>query len=145
MESLRPSKFSACGFMGDDPRNLEEVISDDASTMERLGRSRQDIVQTLNKIFKAAESKLGDPVPIAKDLIAEYIPCRGKIPSPFPGEGAFAKNMVQVTSNHGNVKFYITPLSIHLIDKHGFFQGKGSPFRLEPEYIASLSEKKSTK
>ncbi len=138
MECLRPSKFSGSGFMGDDPREMEEVISDDASTLEKLGITRQDIVSSLKLIFKKAEKELGDPVTITKDLTAEYISCRGKIPSPFPGEGAFTKDMVQVTSNRGDVKFYITPLSIHLIEKHGFFQGKGSPFRIEPEYIAGL-------
>lgn len=141
MECLRPSKFSAPGFMGNDHRDLEEVISEDSSVLEKIGTNRQTIVQTLEAIFNAAENELGDPVTIAKDLTAEYMPCRGKIPSPFPGEGTFSKNTVKVTSGKEGVKFYITPLSIHLIKKHGFFQGKGSPFRLEPEYIARLSDK----
>lgn len=140
MECLRPSKFSATGFMGDDPRDLEEVIADDSALLEKLDISRQTIVQTLETIFNAAANELGDPVTIAKEITAEYIPCRGKIPSPFAGEGAYAKNMVKVISGKEDVEFYITPLSIHLIEKHGFFQGKGSFFRLEPEYIARLSD-----
>ena len=31
-----------------------------------------------------------------------------------------------------------TDLGIHLIQKHGFFQGKGSPYRLEPLELAAF-------
>ncbi|WP_157493291.1 hypothetical protein [Desulfonatronovibrio magnus] len=138
IKCLGPSKFSATGFMGNDPREVEEVISDDANTLEKAGLDRQMAAHILEKIFHRAASAIGDPIEIADGVTAEYIACRGKIPSPFPGEGAFAKNMVQVYMDRETF-FYINSLSIHLIRKHGFFQGTGSPFRIEPEWIITLA------
>jgi hypothetical protein len=33
-----------------------------------------------------------------------------------------------------------TPISIHLIREHGFYQGKGSLYRLDPEEVAKFLE-----
>lgn len=33
---------------------------------------------------------------------------------------------------------HFTPLDAHLIAEHGFFEGKGSPYRIEPKELISL-------
>jgi hypothetical protein len=37
-------------------------------------------------------------------------------------------------------KVFFTDLQIHLIEKHGFYQGKGSSYRLEPAELAEILE-----
>lgn len=139
LNSLRPSGFSAQGFLGPDQRLFEEIIAADAREMQKLQVSGEYLAHTLEKIFFAAEKGMEDPVRIAGDVQARYIPCRGRIPSPFPAEGTFDKSLVEVFTDQGKTLFYINRLSIHLIRCHGFFQGKGSFFRVEPEQIALLA------
>jgi len=62
----------------------------------------------------------------------------GKIPSPFTGEGVFRKGEVVIKNRTTGDKMVLTPLSIHLIKAHGFFQGKGSGYRIEPDIAAAL-------
>ena len=139
IQNLAPSKFSGVGFMGNDSRDVEEVISADARTLERLGTDSLSVAGKLQIIFDLASAELGDELKLSENLTVQYLACRGRIPSPFPGEGSFEKNMVLVQSDDKSIHFYITPLSIHLIKKHGFFQGRGSPFRIEPEIIAGIA------
>ncbi|WP_051617096.1 hypothetical protein [Desulfonatronovibrio hydrogenovorans] len=137
LECLESSRFSAPGFLGNDPREIEEIISADARTLASHELDRETLAGKLESIYLEAGRKLGAPVEIAPGISAAYLECRGRIPSPFPGEGTFAKSPVKVTFMDGGF-FYITPLSIHLIRRHGFFQGKGSPFRIDPEIVAHI-------
>ncbi len=139
LNSLGPSSFSAQGFLGQDQRHFEEIIAADARAIRKLGVSREFLADILEKIFLAAEKGMEDPVRITGDVQARYISCRGRIPSPFPAEGTFDKSLVEVFTDQGSLLFYVNRLSIHLIRCHGFFQGRGSFFRVEPEQIALLA------
>ena len=139
VESLGPSRFSATGFMGNDSREVEEVIASDALTLSRLGVDQDRVAMALENVYNLARANLGDPVHITPRFHAEYMPVRGRIPSPMPGEGTFEKSLVRVWSRDGRIEFFISPLSIHLIRKHGFFQGLGSVFRIDPLVAAELA------
>jgi len=131
---LGPSKFSAEGFLGNDRREPEQIMADDIRVLESLGVAKETLVVQLKDVYKKAEKALGDPVRI-DSLEAKYIESRGKIPSPFRSEGMFPKGEVQITDTQTDKTFRITALSIHLIDKHNFFQGRGSRYRIEPDEI----------
>ena len=129
---LGPSRFSALGFLGEDARDWEDILADDARTLERLGVSREQLVQELGEVYERALKAGGDPVAAGPGSVAECLECRGRIPSPFPGEGTFPKHQVRVFRERGAESLVITPLALHLIERHGFFQGVGSPFRIDP-------------
>ena len=45
-----------------------------------------------------------------------------------------------VKNLHLNREIYFTDLHIHMIEHHGFYQGKGSLYRLEPKDIVDILE-----
>ncbi len=135
---LGPSRFSALGFLGEDAREYEEILADDAGALERLGVTRERLVEKLRVVFDLALKEGGDPVQAGPESIAECLECRGRVPSPFPGEGTFPKHQVRVFREHGSESLVITPLALHLIERHGFFQGIGSPFRIDPAQAVAM-------
>lgn len=129
---LGPSPFSAKGFLGEDARDWEEILAEDERTLERLEVTRGQLVLALDDVYQRALRAGGDPVEAGPGSMAEGLECRGRVPSPFPGEGTFPKHQVRVFREDGPESFIITPLALHLIERHGFFQGIGSPFRIDP-------------
>ncbi|SDB39880.1 hypothetical protein SAMN05660653_01898 [Desulfonatronum thiosulfatophilum] len=137
-QQLSPSCFSARGFFGNDTRELEDIIADDQATLQRLGITMDLLVQALRSVYHAALQTEGEWADIAPGVRAECLACRGRTPSPFPGEGTFPKHQVRVIREKDAQSFTITPLAIHLIEHHGFFQGVGSPFRIDPGMAADM-------
>ena len=133
-----PSKFSAEGFMGDDPRTVEEIIAHDRQECMKLETTSEAIAECLDKVFARAESALGDTVELKPGITATLFEARGKIPSPFHGDGVFQKGEVMVYEEESKITLFITRLGIHLIKKHGFFQGRGGRYRIEPADVLHL-------
>jgi hypothetical protein len=137
-ELLSPSKFSKDGFLGMDTRTPEEIIKADRETLAGLGIDNKKITTSLRSAYVAAERALGNPVELAAGVSAVHHEARGRIPSPFSEDGTFQKGETIVSDKSSGISFCITPLSINLIEKHGFFQGKGSPYRAEPDQAARV-------
>jgi hypothetical protein len=64
---------------------------------------------------------------------------RGHLPCPFE-DGIFRKVNLRIKNLDNKEELLITELSLHLIEKHHFFQGKGSAFRVEPEKLKKVLE-----
>ncbi|WP_045221072.1 hypothetical protein [Desulfonatronum thioautotrophicum] len=137
-DHLGPSRFSAQGFLGKDTREFEEILADDAQTLQGLGVSKDRLLKALRDVYDQALQAGGEPVAIRAGVVAECLECRGRVPSPFPGEGTFPKHQVRVFREDEEQSFAITPLALHLIDRHDFFQGIGSPFRIDPAQAVAL-------
>lgn len=132
------TKFSADGFIGNDPRLIDEIIAHDAQTLESLQMTSEAIATLLEDAFCKAEGAFGDTIELKPGVTALFFESRGKIPSPFRGDGFFQKGEVAIHEVATGNEFYITRLGIDLIRKHTFFQGRGTRFRLEPEQILRL-------
>ena len=137
-ERLGPSKFSGEGFLGNDTRPVIEIISTDLALLERTGITAEQIADFFTEIYNKAVKGFGAEVEVLPGVYGKYNESMGKIPSPFTGEGVFRKGEVVIKNNRSGDKMILTPLSIHLIKVHSFFQGKGSRYRIEPEKAAAL-------
>jgi hypothetical protein len=132
VERMAPGVLCRDGFLAPDTRPLGEIIDTDRSTVERLGTSHAEIAGRLAEILDRAAAACGAPVDVGGGLTAVYHEAMGRIPSPW-GEGRrFAKGEVELTDAAGRMLRF-TPLSVHLIAEHGFYQGRGSRYRLDPE------------
>ncbi len=138
-ERLLASRFSAAGFMGTDQRSPDEIIADDQAVLQRHELTAAAVARRLRAIDDLARAAQGAPVHVAGGIVANHYEAMGRIPSPFPGDGMFPKGETRITWQNGRC-LRVTRLGIALIDKHGFFQGKGSPYRIEPELAAALPE-----
>lgn len=65
---------------------------------------------------------------------------RGKLPSPFGGPGMYDKVNTTVVNKRLGREVTFTDLHIHFVRDHGFYEGKGSLFRLEPHDLIEILE-----
>ncbi len=70
LERMRSGVLSRDGFLGTDPRPIEEVLDADRSAVAALGLTHEEIAARLREVFDAARAGLGTPVPIGERLVA---------------------------------------------------------------------------
>ena len=136
-DRLGASPFSGEGFLGTDPRTVDEIIADDLRTLDRLGLPKERLLAALRDVFDRARAELGGEIPVRPGVVAVAHESMGRIPSPFRGDGVFEKGDVVVAAASGE-GFILTSLGLALIEKHGFFQGRGSRYRVDPARAAAL-------
>ena len=137
-ELLRSSALVAGGFMGSDTRSFFEVIDADAAVLARLGVPKEKIASRMRQITDLAESGLGTWVWIDEHLQAKVDEARGGLVCPWPHPGRYAKRITTVTDAALGETIRWSDLNIHLIGEHGFFEGKGSNFRIEPKELVRV-------
>lgn len=138
LERMAPGVLSRDGFLGRDRRALDEILAADQAEVDRLGLTHSEIAARLREILKTARAELGRPVEVGDGLRATYREAKGGIPSPWPGEGLFPKGEVELSETASGRTLRYTPLSVHLIETHGFYEGRGSRYRLEPADVARM-------
>jgi hypothetical protein len=134
---MQPGVFSRDGFLGEDDRPLAEIIATDGSRVESMGTSHESIAGALRGAVDAAMRAGGAPVDVGPNLRAEAHEALGRIPSPF-GDGMHRKGEVRITDSRTGRTLTVTPLSVHMIAAQGFYGGRGSRFRVEPEVVCEM-------
>ena len=135
LESLRAGILTTDGFMGEDTRPFPQIILDDAALLDSSGLSAQILAEKMERFTKAGLEAVGSPVQMGEYevTVEEYM---GRIGCPFRDHRA-PKRSTTVRDKAGKQMMW-TDLSVHLIKAHGFFQGIGSPYRLEPPALAEF-------
>jgi len=134
-DMLKSSKFSSSGFLGTDARNLWEIIDEDAAAVARSGKTMEEIAARMQYISNAGAEGLGDWVEIDRKLRVMVDDNRGVVPCPWPHRVRCLKRITMVMNSETNTGVRWSELNIHLVREHGFFEGKGSPFRIEPAVL----------
>lgn len=137
-EILRSSELAAGSFMGNDPRHVSEVIETDAAELFALGVTVEQLVARMKEITAVAEKGLGNWVQVDAEREARVDEARGLIPCPWPHEERFCKRVTIVQLARTNQTVRWSDLSLHMIAAHGFFQGRGSAFRMEPAELVEI-------
>jgi hypothetical protein len=123
-------------FLGSDRRRLAEILDDDHESVNGLGLSNEQIASRLEEITHIAKKNLGERFTLEDRYEVRAEEHRGMIPCPWEhSQGLFYKSYVELWDKKSGETLIWSDLSIHLIREHGFFQGKGSPFRLEPRVL----------
>lgn len=137
-EVLRASRIVAGGFLGKDSRILEEIIETDAMEVARLGYTVEHIGKRMRELTDKARQGLGTPVKIDKKREGIADDNRGVIVCPWPHAGRYNKTVTTVRHLETGKSLRWSDLSVHFIESHGFFQGRGSAFRLEPRDLVHI-------
>jgi hypothetical protein len=132
---LRSSKLVAGGFMGDDFRSLTEVIDADGFLVSKLGYTMEQIAARMQEITDTAKTGLGNWVKVDDKLQAVVEEAKGSLTCPWPHPGRYLKRVTTVERRNSGETVRWSDLNIHLIAKHGFFEGRGAAFRIEPEKL----------
>ena len=137
----------AGGFMGSDTRSISEIIESDSADIARLGFTISQVVTRMKEITDKAILALGNWTQIDQDHLAKVDEAKGSLICPWPHPGRFAKRVTTVKLIEANepratcheprlIKW--SDLNIHLIDKHGFFEGRGAAYRIEPMELVKI-------
>ncbi len=130
-------------FMGADQRSLPEIIRADEEELKKLNLTNQAIAARMGYFREAGEKGFGDFVPVAPNFEISCEVARGFLPCPFGDAGKLRKTVVTVRNLRIGKEITFSELNIHLITAHGFYEGKKSPFRLEPAELAQILEIKT--
>lgn len=138
-EILRSAPIYAGGMLGTDGRSLPEIIAADAAELARLGFSTKKLVARMHEITDKAIAGLSTYVEIEPGLVAIASDTRGRAPCPWPHAGHVNKTVITVANKTKDIEISWSLLGLHMIEEHGFFQGRGARFRLDPaELIRAL-------
>ena len=136
--NLLPGSISAEGFLGADPRGLAEIIAEDTQTVAACGTSNAAIAARLRELTEAGEAGLGRPVLVDSHLEVTVSDTRGLIACPFADGHGEHKRLTTVIDRQTGQAACWSDLNIHLIERHGFYEGKGAAFRVEPRALAEI-------
>ena len=135
---LRSSRIVAGGFMGTDGRPLEEIVDTDMVSLAHLGYTAAQVADRMQELTALAIPELGNPVAVGGNLTVTSQDYMGRIICPWPHPMRLAKRITVARRTDTDESIRWTDLSIHMIAEHSFFEGKGSPFRIEPGKLVHL-------
>jgi hypothetical protein len=137
---MRPGAITQDGFLGTDRRRLIDILDADEAAVRRLGLTHARVAARMIELRTAGLKGLGLETPVAPHFEIRVDSVRGKLPCPFAHEGIFPKVNTTVTNTRMGRTITYTDLNIHMIERHGFYEGIGSPFRLDPQLLIEILE-----
>ena len=135
--NFEPGKITRDGFLGIDVRYIHDIIQADERTLSKLKISANRIADRMQYYIEEGKKGLETSVEVG-DCKVRIQWDRGMLPCPFGERGLQHKLVATVSNEKLSRSVCFSQLSVHLIRAHGFFGGKGSPFRIEPEEIVRI-------
>lgn len=137
-DNIKPGALSADGFLGTDTRNLSDVLQADHEVVRTLGLTHEDIGKQMAYFTEKGKEGMGNPVLVEglfEVVVKDY---KGSIPCPFADHINIDKKITTVKIRATNEVLMWSDLNIHMVRAHGFYEGKGAKFRIDPEMIAKI-------
>ena len=131
-ENMMPGSLSAHGFIGDDSRNLADILRDDARALKQTGITQEALADKMQELTDYGKRGLGRPTLMDGIFEIEVEDYRGKLPCPFRDNAKVNKRQTRLRRLDTGATMRWTDLNIHMIREHGFFEGYGSNYRLDP-------------
>ena len=138
--ALRPGNITRDGFLGTDPRELSDLLAADDAVVKALDLTHRRIAERMTALRDAGRRGLGDFISVPQHFEVRVDSVRGQLPCPFGHPGLIAKTNITVRNLALKAEVTFTDLNIHLIADHGFYEGRGSPFRVDPAGLAHILE-----
>ena len=137
--NMAPGIITAEGFLGNDRRSLSTIIDEDGQIMRRLDLDPAELAAKLHHFMDEGRKGLGEPVTVDDRWLVKTDEARGRLVCPWE-DGVFRKINVTLERKDTGEKVFYTDLSIHLLEAHGFLEGRGSSFRLNLEVLKHILE-----
>jgi hypothetical protein len=137
---MQPGVLTQPGFLGTDRRKLADILDADGAAVLRLGLTHRRIADRLAAFRAAGVAGLGAEAPVAPHFTVRVDGARGVLPCPFGHPGVHAKTFTLIRNLRLGEELSCSDLQLHLIGEHGFYEGLGCPYRLDPERLARVLE-----
>jgi hypothetical protein len=135
---MQNGSLSSEGFLGTDTRNLADILHEDHVVVKSLGISHQKIAQRMQYFTQKGKEGLGRPILVDEVFEVSVEDFKGAIPCPFSDNFNAGKQNTKVFNIKKNKSIAWTDLNIHMIEAHGFYEGKGAIFRVDPNEIFEI-------
>lgn len=136
-EKMKPGVITLQGFLGNDTRELVAILQEDDYNVKKFGLSHEEIANLLEEITNKCKNIMEEEVEFEERYRVLVRDDRGLLPCPF-GDGKFRKGDTELYDKNTGKKIRWNELSIHMIKEHGFYNGKGSCYRIEPIEIIDM-------
>lgn len=135
---MMPGRIIADGYLGSDERNLDEIVREDMGVLEQLGVTAEALTDRMQEITDLALKGFGDQVNIEPGYSAMVKEFMGFLGCPYKDGKRLAKRNTYVINEATGERMVWSDMNIHLIKEHGFFEGKGAQYRLDPRRLAAF-------
>lgn len=133
--NLLPGQMSIEGFLVKDKRQFNAIISADRRELDRLELTTKMISDRLQYFTDSAFESYDGSIIVDEKYKVKHNSYRGKLICPFGHPGVYRKGLITLTNLENGLEINWSPLNIHMIREHCFFEGKGSAHRLEPAIL----------
>lgn len=137
---MEPGEISRIGFLGDDERKLVDILLDDGQDVTSMNLNHQIIAGRMEELTVKGRGGFGNPILVDGFIEITVNDSRGTMACPFQHMGMYPKENVLAVNKKTGERIHWTALNIHMIREHGFYEGKGSPFRVEPLELIRVLE-----
>ncbi len=138
---------SDAGFLGEDERLLDVLVMDNAYVVDELGLNHQDLARPLLIIAHYAMRHANrDGVRIrhgALNLRVSILRTRGYQISPFL-DGTKTNTDVTIKNLDDGKELKYSLLVPLMIERYGFYEGRGTPYRVDPKTVVGLFKLRKT-
>lgn len=135
--NFEPGAFSRDGFLGDDDRHVHDIIEADARALMRRGITPAALADRLQYFIEEGKKGLETAVDLGEHTV-RVVWRRGMMPCPFGDRGLHHKIVATVTNKALDRSIRYSQLNVHMLRAHGFLEGRGSRFRLDPDTVLEL-------
>jgi hypothetical protein len=139
-ERMKPGVITRDGFLGKDRRNLIDILQEDDAEVKRRNLTHKQIAERMVQFREAGKMGLGEFISVPPHFEVRVDSVRGKLPCPFKHPGLIRKTNIMVRNLQSNREITYTDMHIHMIGEHGFYEGRGSSFRLDVKDIVETLE-----
>jgi hypothetical protein len=137
--AMRPGADSIAGFLGHDESLVDVLAEDNEFVLRDVNLTHQELAKHLNVII-AAYYVLGREFEVRyhgrtfKAKIEQYM---GNQESPF-GDGELSGAEITIRNRSNGKELWFSALLPSMIERYGFYEGKGTRYRLDPRDIIEV-------
>lgn len=140
---MRPGESSTAGFLGKGESLLEIIAADNALVVDELGITHQQLARHLHAMGAVwqLQQRSGESKAVflyhARRFRVTGRPSRGFQPSPF-NDGTKSGTDITVENLDSGRKLSYGLLVPYMVERYGFYGGKGTTYRLNPRDILQV-------
>lgn len=138
---MRPGALSTKGFLGKDERLLDILAMDNRFVVEERKLSHPELARHLHLVGAiAVKHGLEKPFEFryhGQTFRVAAQKFRATVDSPFD-DGTKTNIAVTVHNVGADTSIAYSLLLPHLIERYGFYEGRGTPYRLEPQGVLDV-------
>jgi hypothetical protein len=137
-KDMRPGAWASKGFLGESDRLIDTLADDNHYIVDQLGLTHQEIAKHLRALGAAAEQAKSQEFRYhGRRFKATVRVSRWYQPSPFR-DGTQTNALVIADNLDADKRLEYSLLMPDLIERYGFYEGRGTPYRLDPKKIVEF-------